>query len=155
MAAGAFFEKKKYVTRLNLLTSHLLVKVGFLDSNLFSTFGGSNDVFCNSPSKAIWAHFKALEVRYNFPRNSLLQKTHEFFVIPKKPLGGQNCQKWTFSKISKNDLFAYFYLKLLQSYPEIIKISEFDLSCLKFIKDSRNAIFHFWCEMTIFPLVSI
>ena len=35
-----FIEK----TRLNLLTSNLLVKVGFLDSNLFRTFGGSTEV---------------------------------------------------------------------------------------------------------------
>ena len=35
-----FIEK----TRLNLLTSHLLVKLGFLDSNLFRTFGGTNEV---------------------------------------------------------------------------------------------------------------
>ena len=35
-----FIEK----TRLNLLTSHLLVKVGFLDSNLLRTFRGPNEV---------------------------------------------------------------------------------------------------------------
>ena len=76
-------------TRLNLLTLHFLVKVGFLDSNLLRTFGGPNEVcFGNT-----LARFKALEVRYNFSRNSLLQKTHEFFVIPKIPLKGQNCQK--------------------------------------------------------------
>ena len=30
--------------RLNLLTSHLQVKLGFLDSNLLRAFGGSNKV---------------------------------------------------------------------------------------------------------------
>ena len=75
--------------RLNVLTSHLLVKLGFLDSNLFRMFGGTNEVdFWWS-----WACFKALEVSYNFPRNSLLQKMHEYFVIPKIPLRGQNYQK--------------------------------------------------------------
>ena len=137
-----FIEK----TRLNLLTSHLLVKVGFLDSNLLRTFGGSNEVRFGWS----WTRFKATDVSYNFPRNSLLQKIHIFFVISKIPLEGHNYQKWT----SKNDLFSYFHFKLLQSYPEIIKISEFDLSCLKFIKDTRDAIFHFWCGMTILPLVS-
>ena len=35
-----FIEK----TRLNLLISHLLVKLGFMDSNLFRIFGGPNEV---------------------------------------------------------------------------------------------------------------
>ena len=83
------------LTRLNLLTSHLLVKLGFLDSNLLRTFGGPNEVRFGR----ILSRFKALEVSYNFSRNSLLQKTHGFFVIPKIPLGGQNCQKLTSSKL--------------------------------------------------------
>ena len=132
------------------MTSHLLVKVEFLDSNLLRTFGESNKV----GFVRYLARFKDLEVSYNFSRNSLLQKTPKFFVIPKIPLKGQNCQKLTSSKLIQNHLLVYFHLKLLQSYPEIIKISEFDLSYLKFIKASRNAIFHFWCEMTILPLVS-
>ena len=77
------------------MTSHLLVKVGFLNSKLLRTFGGSKEVNFGRPL----AHFKALEVSYNFPGNSLLQKTHGFFVIPKIPLRGQNCQKLTFSKM--------------------------------------------------------
>ena len=76
-------------TRLNLLTSHLLVKLGFLDRNLLRTFGGPNEVRFG----LILVHFKALEVNYNFSRNSLLQKMHGFFVIPKIPLEGQNYQK--------------------------------------------------------------
>ena len=86
-----FIEK----TRLNLLTWHLLVKVGFLDTNLLRTFGGSNEVFFG------WSlsRFKDLQVSYNFPRNKLLQKTYEFFVIPKIPLRGQNYQKLTYSKL--------------------------------------------------------
>ena len=55
-------------TRLNLLISHLLVKVGFLDNNLLRTFGGPNEVGFGCSL----ARFKALEVRYNFSRNSLL-----------------------------------------------------------------------------------
>ena len=98
----------------------------------------------------ILSSFKALEVSYNFFRNSLLYKTHGFFLIPKIPPEGQNCQKWT---SSKNDLLVYFHFKLLQNYPKIIKILEFDHSCLRFIKDSRNVIFYFWCEMTVLPLV--
>ena len=87
------YNQKK--TRLNLLTSHLLVKVGFLDGNLFRTFGGSNEVHFGWS----WVRFKALEVRYNFSRNSLLQKTHGFFIIPKIPLKSQNCQKLNSSKM--------------------------------------------------------
>ena len=82
-------------TRLNLLTSHLLVKVGFLDSNLLRTFRGPNEVNFGCSLGC----FKALEVSYNFPRNSLLQKTHGFFVIQKIPMEGQNCQKLTSSKL--------------------------------------------------------
>ena len=78
-----------------MLTSHHLVKVGFLDSNLLRMIGGSNEV------RFWWflVRFKDLEVSYNFSRNSLLQKTYGFFVIPKIPLRGQNCQKLTFSKL--------------------------------------------------------
>ena len=83
------------LTRLNLLTSHLLVKVGFLDSNLLRTFWGPNEVLFGPTL----ARFKALEVIYNFPRNILLHKMHGFFVIPKIPLGGQNCKKLTSSKL--------------------------------------------------------
>ena len=82
-------------TRLNLLTSHLLLKVGFLDRNLLRTFGGTNKVRFGSTL----SRFKALEVSYNFPRNSLLHKTHGCFIIPKIPLGGQNCKKLTSSKL--------------------------------------------------------
>ena len=77
------------------MTSHLLVKVGFLDSNLLRTFGGSNQV----GSGHSLACFKALEVSYNFLRNSLIQKTHDFFLIPKIPLECQNYQKLTSSKL--------------------------------------------------------
>ena len=132
-----------------MLTSHLLVKVGFLDSNLLRTFGGPNKVCFG----LTLARFKALEVRYNFPRNRLPQKMYGFFVIPKIPLGGQNCQKLTSSKLIQKPPSCIFSSQILQSYPEIIKISEFDLSYLKFIKDSRNTIFYFWCEMTNLPLV--
>ena len=76
-------------TRLNLLTSHPLVKVGFLDSKLLRAFGGPNEVRFGR----ILACFKILEVSYNFPKNSLLQKTHGYFIIPKIPLEDQNCQK--------------------------------------------------------------
>ena len=131
------------------MTSHLLVKVGFLNSNLLRTFGGTNEVGFRCPLVC----FKALEVRYNFPRNSLLQKTYGFFVIPKIPLGSQNYQKLTSSKLIQKPPSCIFSSQTPSKLSEIIKISEFDLSCLKFIKDSRNAIFHFWCEMTILPLV--
>ena len=95
-----FIEK----TRLNLLTSHLLVKVGFLDRNLLRTFGVPNkDRF-----GLTLARFKSLEVSYNFPRNRLLQKTHRFFVIPKIPLGGQNCKKLTSSKLIQKPLSCIF-----------------------------------------------
>ena len=58
-------------------------------------FGGSNEVrFGPTLSR-----FKALEVSYNFLKNSLLQKTYGFFVIPKIPLGGQHYQKLTSSKL--------------------------------------------------------
>ena len=129
------------------MTSHLLVKVGFLDSNLLRMFGGSNKVGFGWS----WAHFKDLKVSYNFSKNSLLRKMNRFFVIFKIPFRGQNYQKWTFSKISKNDFLAYFHFKLLQSYSKTIKISEFDLSCLEFIKDSRNVIFHFGLKWPFCP----
>ena len=83
------------VSRLNLLTSHLLVKVGFLDSNVLRTFGGSTEVAFGRSL----ALFKDLEVSYNLLRNRLLQKTHEFLIIPKIPIRGQNCQKLTYSKL--------------------------------------------------------
>ena len=126
-----------------MLTSHLLVKVGFLDSNWLRTFGGPKGVRFGPTL----AHFKDLEVSYNFPRNSLLQKIHGFFVIPKRPYGGQNCKKLTSSKLIQKPLSCIF------SSQTPSKLSQ-NLSYLKFIKDSRNAIFHFWCEMTISPLVS-
>ena len=78
-----------------MLTSHLLVKVGFLDNNWLRTFEGSKKVDYGWS----WACFKAMEVSYNFPKNIHLQKIHEFFVIPKIPLEGQNSQKLTFSKL--------------------------------------------------------
>ena len=59
-----FIEK----TRLNLLTSHLLVKVGFQDRNLLRTFGGPNEVHFGPTL----GRFKDLEVSYNFFRNRLL-----------------------------------------------------------------------------------
>ena len=91
-------------TRLNLLTSHLLVKVGFLDSNLLKTFEGPKEVRFG-PTLAC---FKDLEVSYNFLRNRLLQKMHGFFVIPKIPLKGQNCQKLTYSKLIQKPLSCIF-----------------------------------------------
>ena len=93
-------------TRLNLLTSHLLVKVGFLDSNLLRTFGGTNEVRFGPTL----ARFKGLEVSYNFPRNSLLHKMHGFFVIPKIPLGGQNCKKINFFQIDPKINFLHIFI---------------------------------------------
>ena len=90
-----FSWRGKYITRLNLLTSYLLVKVGYLDSNLLIMFGMSNEVHFGWS----WACFKATEVSYNFLKNILLQKMHRFFLIPKIPLRGQNYQKWTSSKM--------------------------------------------------------
>ena len=92
-------------TRLNLLTSHLLVKVGFLDSKLLRTFGVSNEVGFGR----YLALFKDLEVSYNFPRNSLLEKTHGFFLILKIPLEGQNCQKLTSSKLIQKPHSCIFW----------------------------------------------
>ena len=86
-----FIEK----TKLNLLTSHLLVKVGFLDNNLLRTFRESNEVGFGWS----WTCFKALKVSYNFSKNRLLQKTYKMFIIFKIPLEGQNCQKWISSKM--------------------------------------------------------
>ena len=91
-------------TRLNLLTSHLLVKVGFLDSNLLRTFGGPKKVRFGPTL----ARFKDIEFTYNFPTNSLLQKIHGFFVIPKIPFGGQNCKKLTSSKLIQKPLSCIF-----------------------------------------------
>ena len=118
-----FSWKEKYVTRLNLLISHFLVKVGFLDNKLFSTFEGSNEVNFGWSSTC----FKAMEVSYNFPTNSLLQKTHELFLIPKIPLKGQNYQKWpscmfsfqtpsTLSWNHKNFRVWFFMLKIHQRF---------------------------------------
>ena len=103
-ATRLVFIERKYVTRLYLLTSYLLIKVGFLDSNLFIMFGGSKEVSFGWS----WARFKALEVSYNFPKNSFLQKTHGFFIISKIPLIIQNCKKWTFSKIIQKWPFYIF-----------------------------------------------
>ena len=91
-------------TRLNLLTSHLLVKVGFLDNNLLRTFGRPNEVRFGPTL----ARFKGLEVSYNFSRNSLLQKIHGFFVIPKIPFRGQNCKKLTSFKLIQKPLSCIF-----------------------------------------------
>ena len=133
-----------------MLTSLLLVKIGFLDSNLLRTFGGPNEV----RFRWSWVHFKYLEVSYNFPRNSLLQKMHEFFIIPKIPLESQNCQKLTSSKLIQKPPSCIFSSQTPSKLSQNHKISDFDLSCLKFIKDSKNAIFHFWCEMTNLPFLS-
>ena len=89
-----------------------------------------------------------------FTEISLYKNCTYFLYFLKYPSEVKTAKNKLLPKWSKNDLLAYFHFKLLQSYPEIIKILEFDLSCLKFIKDSRNTIFHFWCEMTILPLVS-
>ena len=64
-----------------MLTSHLLIKVGFLDSNLLRTFGVSNEVSFG------WslARFKALEVSYNFPKNSLLRKCMDLYNSQNTP----------------------------------------------------------------------
>ena len=113
------------VTKLNLLTSHLLVKLRFLDRNLWRTFGGSKKV----GFRRSLACFKALEVSYNFPRNSLLQKTHEFFIIPKIPLEGQNCQKLTSSK-------------LIQKPPSCIFSSQTPSKLSRNHKNFRVLIFH-------------
>ena len=98
---GLVFIRK---TRLNLLTLHLLVKVGFLDSNLLRTFQGPNEV-CFGRTLA---RFKDLEVSYNFSINSRLHKIHGFFVIPKIPFGSQNCKKLTSSKLIQKPLSCIF-----------------------------------------------
>ena len=99
-----------------MLISHLLVKVGFLDNNLLRMFGGSNEVRFGCSL----AHFKALEVSYNFSKNILLQKMHKFFVIPKIPLEGQNYQKLTSSKLFQKPPSCIFSsqtpLKLSQNH---------------------------------------
>ena len=132
-----------------MLTSHLLVKVGFLDINLLRTFRGPKKV-CFGPTLSC---FKALEVNYNFPRNSLLQKTHKFFVIPKIPLKGQNYQKLT-SKMIQKPSFCIFSSQTPSKLSRNHKNFRVWSFMLKIHQDSRNTILHFWCEMTILPLVS-
>ena len=114
-----------------MLTSYLLVKVGFLDSNLLRTFGGPNEVRFGW----ILASFKALEVSYNFPRNSLLQKTHRFFVICKIPLESQNYQKINFFQ---NWSSCIFWLKTPSKLSQNHQILDFELlssiSMLEFSK---------------------
>ena len=108
------------------MTSHFLVKVGFLNSKLLRTFGGSNEVSFGCSL----AHFKALELRYNFPKNSLLQKMHQFFIIPKIPLEGQNCQKLTFFQ---NDLFAYLTPFSMLEFFKLVQIHAFKLHSLHYL----------------------
>ena len=137
-------------TRLNLLTSHLLVKVGFLDSNLLRMFGGPNKVRFGPTL----ARFKVLEVSYNFPRNSLLQKTYGVFVIPKIPLRDQNYQKLTFSKSIQKPPSCIFSSqtpsKLSQNHKNF-RILSF---ILKIHQGFKKRNLPFWCKMTILPLVS-
>ena len=132
------------------MTSHLLVKWGFLDSNLLRTFGGPKEV---SFGRSL-THFKALEVRYNFPRNSLLQKMHGFFLIPKIPLECQNYQKLTSSKLIQKPHSCIFSSQTLSKLSRKYKKFRVWSFMLKIHQDSRNTIIHFWCEMTILPLVS-
>ena len=132
-----------------MLTSHLLVKLWFLDSNLLRTFGGSTE-FCFTRSLA---RFKSLEVSYNFSRNSLLQKMYGFFVIPKIPLEGQNCQKLTSSKLIQKPPSCIFSSQTPSKPSQNHKNLRVWSFILKIHQDLRNAIFHFWCEMTILPLV--
>ena len=136
-------------TRLNLLTSHLLVKLGFLDSNLLRMFGGSNKV--GFGQSLVW--FKALEVSYNFPRNILLQKTHGFFVIPKIPFEGQNCQKLTSKLIQKppSCIFSSQTPSKLSQDNKNFRVWSF---MLKIHQGFKKRNLPFWCKMTILPLVS-
>ena len=90
-----WYLQKKICNQVKLVDFTSPSQVGFLDSNFLRTFGGPNEV-CFGPTLA---RFKGLEVSYNFHRNSLLHKTHGFFVILKIPLGGQNCKKLTSSKL--------------------------------------------------------
>ena len=136
-------------TRLNLLTSHLLVKLGFLDSNLLRTFGGTNEVgFGRS-----LARFKALEVSYNFPRNSLLQKTYGFFWIPKIPLKGQNCQKWNLSKMIPKWHSSIFSFQTPSKQSQNHQNFRIWSLMLKIHQGFKKYDLPFWCEMTILPLV--
>ena len=133
-----------------MLTSHLLVKVRFLDSNLLRTFGGTNEVNFGRSS----ARFKALEVSYNVPRNSLLQKTYRFFKIPKIPLRGQNCQKLTSSKMIQkwpSCIFSSQTPSKLSRNHKNFRVWSF---MLKIHQGFKKRDLPFWCEMTIFPLVS-
>ena len=132
-----------------MLTSHLLVKVRFLNSNWLRTFEGSKKVDFGWS----WACFKATEVSYNFLKNILLQKIHEFFVIPKIPFEGQNCQKWTSSKMIPKWLYILSFQtpsKLSQNHQNF-KVWSFKL---RIHQGFKKCDFLFWCKMTILPLVS-
>ena len=133
-----------------MLTSYLLVKVGFLCSNLLRTFGGTNEVRFGQSL----ARFKALEVSYNFPRNSLLQNMHEFFLISKIPLERQNCQKLTSSKLIQKPpscIFSSQTPSKLSQNPQNFRVWFFKL---RIHQEFKKRDLPFWCEMTILPLVS-
>ena len=111
-----FIEK----TRLNLLILHLLVKLRFLDSNSFRTFGGPNEVSFGWS----WALFKALEVSYNFPKNSLLQKTQTFCSSQNTPQRSK-LPKMNFSKMIQkwpSCIFSFQTLSKLSQNHQIFRV---------------------------------
>ena len=117
---------------------------------MLRTFGEPNEVLFGR----FLAFFKALEVSYNFPRNRILHKMHEFFIFPKIPLKGQNWQKWISSKMIQkwpSCIFSFQTPSKLSRNHKNFRVWSF---MLKIHQDSRDAIFHFWCEMTNLPLMS-
>ena len=98
--------------------------------------------------------FKDMEVSYNFPRDSLLQKTHEFFLISKIPLGSQNCQKWTSTKMIQkwhSCIFSFQTPSKLSWNHKNFRVWSF---MLKIHQRFKKCDLPFWCEMIILPLVS-
>ena len=130
-----------------MLTSHLLVKVGSLENKFNKPFLGVHDIF-----------FKALEVSYNFPRNSLLQKMHEFFIIPKIPFRRSKLQNMKFFQNDPKMTLSHFSFQTPSKQSWNHQNFRIWLSCLEFIKDSKNVIFHFyvkwlffsWCRFCLF-----
>ena len=111
-----------------MLTLHLLVKVGFLDSNLLRMFGGSNEVGFGYSL----ARFKAMEVSYNFPRNSLLQKNAPIFC------NSQNTpQRSKLPKINffQNDLLANLTPFSILEFSKLVQIHAFKLHSLHYLSN--------------------
>ena len=86
-------------------------------------------------------------------RTTAYQKTHAFFVIPKIPFIGQNCQKWTSKMIQKwpSCIFSFQTRSKLSQKHQNFRVWSFKL---RIHQGFKKCDIPFWYKMTILPLVS-